>query len=761
MSKRSRIAKIASIIFSTTMLSSLAGMPMCGASSFDSFADDAAHFSASQTNLAAGISTSAMHVYTGKSQETAKQNKSLDIKIVDIAESVLMAGQDLHVTAVVKNNSDHNATVSNIELVAQTQNNIRSTQIYDWLDGTSYKTKLLTTNPEVNVPAGSQQRVSLTVPAANLPWGRNDTWGVHGIEAHAIAKLDSKEVDISDRSLVVTSNGQATSPMPVNVVVPLTDSVDALSQTPSLFDELTGNVPEAETQRHAEANPEANSEKNSEPDSKPNSEPADVEDRGELTQKIHDYDVDGVHFLVDPIALKSPMIRTALATKQHATADLLPMYDADYAALAHTHQYEIARNIVSSSIAAGQNAINQPGIGYAYLEGNVDQSVLDLVRTSGIPGAIVPSDALSQRNSSYYTPSAHTKLPAANSELDVLVTDSEVNAAISGKLPAPKDGKPLDLDPVDARQASLALTAIHTFQAPNLSRPILISVPRQAVESPQTLTNVQAVLHAPWLSPASFAAMQKSPLSEAKYRALPENAPNDGEFSPKDMENLNQSQALLKQFSSSWVDKKTFADFVEQHSNRLLSTNFRSHTAARSTLLAALSEDSGIFQEIHFQPLSTINMISESAAIPARITNPFISPVQVTVRLKASDSRLFAPQPVKIVIPAKSTTSVSVPVEARGSGNLRVVLSITDDAGMAVGKPMNVDVRVRATWESTGTVIAVVLVAGILVFGLVKSIRKGRRSAPVDPEEFTSKLEAAKLAEEESLKADIDLPKLD
>ncbi|MBM7824459.1 hypothetical protein JOD55_000286 [Arcanobacterium pluranimalium] len=774
MSKRSRIAKVASFLLSSAVFVSFAGSSPSFAD--DAFADHATDSPTignslnkdglSKASLLADSLTSTPGSAVSKSKSAAKQDGTVGMHILDIADPVLIAGKDLRVTAVVTNTTQNDATITGIELNAQTRNSSQSAQIYGWLNGESSKTKAVASTSDATVPAGSERRLSFNVPAANLPWSSQDTWGVHGIEVHAVATLNNREVNISDRSLVVTSNGRLASPMPVNVVVPVTASLKALAQTPNLYDELTlqpGDASADKTDQGINNAPgkEAKDQPNSGSGTNLNSELNDVDrDQSPLVQTIQKYDADGVHMLVDPSALESPQIRTALATKQHATADLLPMFDADYAALAHVQQYEIARKIVAASINAGQNAINQPRIGFAYLEGNVDQNILNLIQVSGVPGAIVPSDALSQRKNSYYTPSPHTKLPTLESELDVLVTDSAINAAISGKLISADDEKTLDLDPVDSRQAALALTAIHTFQAPNFPRPILISVPRNAVESAQTLANVQAVLKSPWLTPVPFSALQHSDLNKVRYRALAENLPNSGEFSKQDLSHLDEFKDQLEQLSSVLIDKKPFNDLVDKHSTRLFAVNFRSNPALRSQYLAAMSENSGIFQEIHFQPLSTINMISESAAIPARITNPFSSPIQVTVHLKAPDSRIFAPQPVKVVIPAKSTTNVSVPVEARGSGNLKVALSITNDAGTSVGMPLEVNMRVRATWESTGTLIMAALVASVLVFGLVKAIRKGRRSAPVDPEEFTSKLEAVEHAEEESLKAVDDLPKL-
>lgn len=77
-------------------------------------------------------------------------------------------------------------------------------------------------------------------------------------------------------------------------------------------------------------------------------------------------------------------------------------------------------------------------------------------------------------------------------------------------------------------------------------------------------------------------------------------------------------------------------------------------------------------------------------------------------------------------------------MEANGSGNLDVDVKLANKDGVLVGSPYMLHVRVRADWESVGTVFVAGLVGVVFLVGLVKSIRDGRRSDPVPTDDLVA-----------------------
>ena len=170
----------------------------------------------------------------------------------------------------------------------------------------------------------------------------------------------------------------------------------------------------------------------------------------------------------------------------------------------------------------------------------------------------------------------------------------------------------------------------------------------------------------------------------------------------------------------------------------LTSVSWRGNPSGREALIRTIAPTPAQLETIHVSTTSTMSLISESSALPVQVTNGFHQPVTVTVHLDVPDTRLRAPSPVEVTLPGSSTTTVSVPVEAHGSGNLDVEVTVTNADGTVVGAKDVLRVRVRADWENVGTVVIAGAVGLVFLIGLVKSVRDGRRSKPVQPDDFVA-----------------------
>ena len=89
---------------------------------------------------------------------------------------------------------------------------------------------------------------------------------------------------------------------------------------------------------------------------------------------------------------------------------------------------------------------------------------------------------------------------------------------------------------------------------------------------------------------------------------------------------------------------------------------------------------------------------------------------------------------------------MTIPVEAHGSGNIQVEVHILDPKGNVIAPSQSVPIRVRADWENVGTLVIAILLAVILAVGIVRSLRRGRKHAPVDPAEFSQDQRASRRA---------------
>jgi len=70
---------------------------------------------------------------------------------------------------------------------------------------------------------------------------------------------------------------------------------------------------------------------------------------------------------------------------------------------------------------------------------------------------------------------------------------------------------------------------------------------------------------------------------------------------------------------------------------------------------------------------------------------------------------------------------VAVPVRAVANGDTEVEIALSAPDGTSLGSPVVVPVRVRADWETRGLLVVGAVLALVLVSGLVRTIRRGRR----------------------------------
>ncbi|AWA43866.1 DUF6049 family protein [Trueperella pyogenes] len=425
------------------------------------------------------------------------------------------------------------------------------------------------------------------------------------------------------------------------------------------------------------------------------------------TQQVTEWDMAGVSLLVD---------RSLAVQTKHATQLPLPTYDADIAALA-------ALGLEAKARQLGADAVYLP-------QGSPNETAIKFAQKLGMK-VLIPDSSYAPLTNLTYTPSAVTTYGGDT----ILATNSTVSEALAGRLSV-WTKEAVTLDDLDIRQVSIALSAVHQRQRPNDARPYVVSVPRDA--SPAAQAAVTAILKAPWVEPTSVSdLLKREPDATKRFLTAPAGRPT-GAITSSEIEHIDFALAKFSSFASIFPDADAKVSAATTASEALYSVAWRLDPSERATHIHAISPTREQLESIAVTTSSTINLISESSALPIQVTNDFDQPVTVTVRLDTPDARLRAPEPVQAQIPASSSTTISIPVEANGSGNLDVDVKLANKDGVLVGSPYMLHVRVRADWESVGTVFVAGLVGVVFLVGLVKSIRDGRRSDPVPPDDFVA-----------------------
>jgi len=145
---------------------------------------------------------------------------------------------------------------------------------------------------------------------------------------------------------------------------------------------------------------------------------------------------------------------------------------------------------------------------------------------------------------------------------------------------------------------------------------------------------------------------------------------------------------------------------------------FAAHRAQTQTTLASVAV---------VQP-SDITFAATSAPLQFSVRNDLEWPVSLVLITTQNDPRLIVQNTTPVEAGAAQITRVQVPVEARvGSGESSVTLQLRSPTMIAIGDPVSVHVSVRAEWESVGLVVLIVIVAGLIIVGIIRTVRRRRR----------------------------------
>lgn len=133
------------------------------------------------------------------------------------------------------------------------------------------------------------------------------------------------------------------------------------------------------------------------------------------------------------------------------------------------------------------------------------------------------------------------------------------------------------------------------------------------------------------------------------------------------------------------------------------------------------------FGAVRLLPTSTINLFGSGAALRFTVRNDLPYPVNLILYATPDDLRLDVQRASPVVATAASNTRVEVPVQARiGNGEVTLTLQLRSRASVAIGPVETVDVNVRAEWETTGIIALSVVVGGLVILGIVRTVRRAR-----------------------------------
>lgn len=712
----------------------------------------------------------------------------LTVEVDKINPEVISPGSDITVEGTITNTSTETLSGFDVRVSLQSRSQSSVEMLKDWLvfDDSSYSYVAHTEQLNHSLAAGASMRFSLNIRASQLPSAAGNNWGARGMEV----TVTSGELVSSDRAIAVWSPNTQVQPTKITAVIPLTasamqmrellalqsgaaftpsqsdgfspnacitgDKVDlklattqmrtrtieilnaANSQTivavdPYLLSAL-GATAAAVNQKTADATPSATASptasapatasantENSTPSATPSASATPTPTQSS-TQNAKAVEAQQVAALNQALAG---------ALKRGGIIALPPM-DADLVALSHvsTGASQIREAINQSKAMVGKDQLLSGARADVAISSSLelDQTYLDAVKGQ-VSTVISPPDALYPAGDLDYIPDSTAFL----NNQRVLIPDQTLSESVSGVLTT-YEGFLGNLTDFDARQLARGTTAVITRQRPDQVRHVLLLVERDSASNMDVkdLNDRLSAINNSWSTPAplteleQLASTKASDGTEIEREPLPVSSTDPYRINEQELATASKTVSTTQNMVSIYNEPAKIAG------STLRLTEVATSSAWRQGKFMVVIDDVGCRNKIignmlRTLPSSTINLIDSSAHLPVRVSNDTSQPAKVTIHLRPSRSLLRSKGDTTAVIPANSQTTVMVPVNAVGSGDIDVKVSMKNALGQPVGSSSTVHMRVRANWESwftwgLGSVFSVLMVAGI-----VRTVHRGRR----------------------------------
>ena len=284
--------------------------------------------------------------------------------------------------------------------------------------------------------------------------------------------------------------------------------------------------------------------------------------------------------------------------------------------------------------------------------------------------------------------------------------------------------------PAEATQAMLADVVVTARQDTDHARTFLIAPPRGwDPDVPTVQSLLTALASADFINPVSITHMSQSEVEQVE-RELPTPADADGSASrlnPADWIDLVTEARDASKFAEIAADPSALAAPISDSVLLASSLTWRHDPVGRDAVTTAATDSAKSLRSSQSVVIgSNVNLISTSGLLPVTVANALEQDVTVTVRLVPDHARLVAEPVTDVKVPATSEVAVEVPVRAVGSGDVDVAVRLQSTSGDTIATPASFRVRVRADWESRGTIAIGGVLALALIAGIWRTIRRGR-----------------------------------
>ncbi|MFW2512611.1 DUF6049 family protein [Demequina sp. SO4-13] len=242
---------------------------------------------------------------------------------------------------------------------------------------------------------------------------------------------------------------------------------------------------------------------------------------------------------------------------------------------------------------------------------------------------------------------------------------------------------------------------------------------------------LEALMTAPWVQPLPVSDLLDTDPVDVE---LPANLATEADLPAEDVAALVGTLEDLTTLAHATTDPDAaLADWGAELLGAA-EVSLRDNPGVRdAAIAAALAQAETTLASLRIAESSDLNLLAETGEIPVTVVNDLDHEVRVRVDLTSFSPNLQVLEDPTITVPANEEQAALVRVEAVSSDNVSVSVALRSTEGAPVGEGQTFAVRVRADWGNAATAVFSVVLVLLLVAGLVRTARRGRRDTRAEP----------------------------
>jgi hypothetical protein len=401
----------------------------------------------------------------------------------------------------------------------------------------------------------------------------------------------------------------------------------------------------------------------------------------------------------------------------------LPARHPDITSLAHAEDSSLLT--YATDLSSTQSAAALRDLPWLGVVAGLDVPTVELLNDAGAVAAMVeprygslPMDPTQSRDS----PIANARVPSTDQDFPVIRPQAHLSTLLAEFRPS-HPGTPAR---VIAEAAMLAAEGDGV-------QPVVASTGASwMIGEDGTSPSLRALLNAPWVEPVTLAEV----LSEAERGsvAIPDTVDTADDVPASDLADLVDRLDQIQRLALTTEDPDSLITPATHDALNAVSLHGRADTGQRAASVGqVLQRLQNTVDSVSITSGSALNLVAAAGDVPVTIRNDL--PVDATVQvamMTASPYINVTDQPT-VTIPAESEVTALVPVTAVSSANVNVSVTLRNADGDPVTNVVPLEIRVRADWGNAVTGVFTVGLVLLLIAGLVRTIRRGRKDTRTGP----------------------------